>query len=161
MRMLQQRSVRTTKILRHIRVNRKKIVASIPIRSTISLSVVDHSGATQASTPLPSRGGACFSSACLSFGAYTTLLYGRRKEKHTAMAAVIPREEANAANTEFCCNWRRCRGQQYANMIKPFEDISGHTCEPKGFSKSFSNSLAALSSLWKRRWRTASMATRF
>ena len=41
---------------------------------------------------LPSGGGACLSSACFSFGAYTDWLYGLMKEKRRAVKAVMPRE---------------------------------------------------------------------
>lgn len=91
-KMAQPSTESTTKMLRHMRVKRMNMAASRPTRLTTSCSEVDHSGTTHAKMPFPRGGGACFSSACLSFGEYTTLLYGRRKEKQTAMAAVMPRE---------------------------------------------------------------------
>jgi len=100
--MAQPRTDMITNMFRNILVNRMKTVASIPTRFTSSCSEVDHSGVIHAKKPFPSGGGACFSSACLSFGAYTTELYGRTKEKQRAMAAVMPRDEAKAAYTELC-----------------------------------------------------------
>jgi len=54
---------------RHMRVKRKKTVASSPTYPTKSCSFVRHSGVTHDHNFLPIGGGACFSSACLSFGA--------------------------------------------------------------------------------------------
>src|SRR4051794_4912186 len=62
------------KRLRHMRSTRKKTVASKPINVTSSCSLVVRIGPTQANMPFPIGGGACFSSAILSFGAYTTEL---------------------------------------------------------------------------------------
>jgi hypothetical protein len=49
-------------------------------------------GPNQAKMPFPRGGGACLSSAILSFGAYTTLLYGRRRENPIARRRVKPIE---------------------------------------------------------------------
>lgn len=49
----------------------KKTVASNPISGTRSFSFVFMIGCTQANIPFPTGGGACFSSATFSFGAYT------------------------------------------------------------------------------------------
>ena len=56
-------------IFLHIRKNRRKMVASKPTCKMMSFSDVLRTGVTQAKIPLPRGGGACFSSACLSFGA--------------------------------------------------------------------------------------------
>lgn len=90
-------TVRTRKMFRHILVNRMNTVASNPTSVTKSCSFVCHNGFIQAINPFPNGGGACFSSAILSFGAYTTLLYGRRMEKQSAMTTVMPTDEAKAA----------------------------------------------------------------
>ena len=58
-----------TKMFLHILKNRKKMAASRPASETMSGSDVFHKGPSQAKTPLPSGGGACFSSACFSLGA--------------------------------------------------------------------------------------------
>jgi len=68
-KMLQPTTDSMTNMFRSIRVNRMKIVASIPTRFTRSCSEVDHSGIIHAKIPFPSGGGACFSSACFNFGA--------------------------------------------------------------------------------------------
>lgn len=47
--------------------------------------------------PLPIGGGACLSSAILSFGAYTRELYGRRREKLRARRSVKPTDVAKLA----------------------------------------------------------------
>lgn len=107
--MLHPMTVMMANRLRHILVNRRKMVASIPITPIISCSVAAHSGLTQASMPFPSGGGACFSSACLSLGAYTTVLYGRTIEKMIAVTAVMPSEEPRAAKMEFCWSWEPSR----------------------------------------------------
>jgi hypothetical protein len=118
-KMAQPSTERTTKMLRHILVNRMKMAASMPTKFTISCSDVDHSGKIHAKTPFPKGGGACFSSACFSFGAYTTLLYGRRNEKQMAMAAVIPSDEPNAATTELCANYRVVDQQMVKQVFYP------------------------------------------
>lgn len=79
-------------IFLHMRVKRKNIVASSPTCKIKSCSFVFARGLIQAKRPLPTGGGACFSSACLSFGAYTTELYGRRKENPIARRRVKPME---------------------------------------------------------------------
>jgi len=105
-RMAHPSTARTRNMSRHMRANLMKRAASMPTRFTKSCSVVFHRGLTHAKMPFPSGGGACFSSACLTLGAYTTLLKGRTKEKPRAMAAVMPREEPNAANTASLASWR-------------------------------------------------------
>ena len=95
--MQQQRTARHKKIFRHILVKRMNNVASMPIILTRSRSVVFQNGLIQEKKPFPSAGGACFSSACLSLGAYTTVLSGLSREKHKATAAVMPKEEPRAA----------------------------------------------------------------
>lgn len=62
--------IRTRKMLRHMRTNRKKMVASMPIWLTRFASLVFHNGVTHAHGFLPIGGGACFSSACFNLGAY-------------------------------------------------------------------------------------------
>lgn len=54
--------------------------------------------------PFPIGGGACFSSAILSFGAYTTELYGRRRENPTARRTVKPIEVPNPAYRDCCAS---------------------------------------------------------
>jgi hypothetical protein len=87
-------------MLRHILVNRMKTVASNPTKFTMSCSLVCHNGYSHAQGLFPSGGGWCFWSATRSLGAYTTVLYGRRKEKHMAMPTVMPTEEAKAAHID-------------------------------------------------------------
>ena len=97
--------LRTRNIFRHILVNRRKTVATSPTWSIRSCSFVRTTGPNHANMPLPTGGGACLSSECLSFGAYTTELYGRRREKAMAMTIVKPIEEPRPARSEFCCNY--------------------------------------------------------
>jgi len=77
-------------MLRHILRILRKTVASSPMRSTKSCSFVFRTGATHASIPFPIGGGACFSSAILNFGEYTTELYGLRTENPRASSKVKP-----------------------------------------------------------------------
>lgn len=95
--MQQHRTARHKKMLRHILVKRMKMVASMPTSLTKSCSVVVHSGLIQEKKPFPSWGGACLSSACLSLGAYTTVLSGLTREKPKATATVMLTEEPRAA----------------------------------------------------------------
>ena len=88
----QPNKLNTKKMLRHIRRTLKKTVASNPINCTNSCSFVLNTGPTQAKIPFPNGGGACLSSATLSLGAYTTVLYGRSNEKPTARRTVKPME---------------------------------------------------------------------
>lgn len=64
-------TVMTKNMFLIIRSTLKKTVASKPIRVTRSCSCILSTGAIQASGPLPMGGGACLSSAILSFGEYT------------------------------------------------------------------------------------------
>lgn len=61
----------TRNIFRSIFVKPRKIVASIPIFPANSVSFNLNRGDVHANSPLPIDGGACFSSAYFSFGAYT------------------------------------------------------------------------------------------
>ena len=60
------------KMLRHILLKRKKMTASSPMVSTSCASRVLITGLIQEKKPLPTGGGACFRSACLTLGAYTS-----------------------------------------------------------------------------------------
>jgi hypothetical protein len=73
-KMPQPMRVKARKMLRHIFKILKKTTASNPINVTSSCSFVLRIGPTHANTPFPIGGGACLSSATLSFGAYTTEL---------------------------------------------------------------------------------------
>ena len=64
-------TVITRKIFRHIIRILRKTTASSPIKPIKSCSFVLIIGVTQANIPFPIGGGACLSSATLSFGAYT------------------------------------------------------------------------------------------
>jgi hypothetical protein len=68
------------KIFLHILQNRKKRTASSPILSNKYSSVHDQTGFNQLNNPSSIGGGALFSLAYLSFGAYTILCRGRRTE---------------------------------------------------------------------------------
>lgn len=61
--------LRKMKMLRHILVNRRKIAASKPTVSISCDSRVLMTGLTQAKKPLPTGGGVCLRSACLTLGA--------------------------------------------------------------------------------------------
>jgi len=91
-------------MFRHMFRKRMKTTASKPASRMSSCSFVLQSGITQAKGPLPSGGGARDSSACFSFGAYTTVWYGRKKEKRRTTTRVIPREEAREAQMEELCS---------------------------------------------------------
>lgn len=69
MRTLTPTMARITKMLRHMRITRKKMVASMPICCISFSSCVLIKGRTHDHGFLPRGGGACFSSACLSLGA--------------------------------------------------------------------------------------------
>lgn len=61
--------LRKMKMLRHIFVKRRKIAASSPTDSISCGSRVLITGLTQAKKPLPTGGGVCLRSACLTLGA--------------------------------------------------------------------------------------------
>ena len=83
----QPTTVKHANMCRSILVNLMKMAASSPTVSTSCCSFVRMRGGIQPKKPLSvMTGGACLLSACLARGAYTTLLYGRRKQKRAAMA---------------------------------------------------------------------------
>lgn len=92
-------------MFRHIFKILKNTTASNPISGMSSCSFVFAIGANQANTPFPIGGGECFSSATLSFGAYTTELYGRRREKPIARRSVKPIEVPKLAYTDDCASY--------------------------------------------------------
>lgn len=92
------------KIFRHIMRMRKNIAASKPMRATRSCSFVFNIGETHENMPLPNGGGACLSSAILSFGAYTMELKGLRAENPIARRRVKPIDVPKLAYTEFCAS---------------------------------------------------------
>jgi hypothetical protein len=65
--------------------------------STKSCSFVFAIGAIQSKIPGPIFGGACLLSACFARGAYTTLLYGRRRQKARETRIVRPSEVPSEA----------------------------------------------------------------
>ncbi len=109
-------TINTKNILRHILKTLKKTVASSPMRPTKSCSDVLKTGPNQANMPFPIGGGACLSSAILSFGAYTTELYGRRRENPTARRRVNPMDVPKLAMTDRCPS---CYGVRMATAEMP------------------------------------------
>ena len=103
--MPQPKIISTKNMFRHILKTRRKTVASSPIRIARSCSFVFHTGPTHANTPFPIGGGACFSSATLSFGAYTRELYGRSRENPTASRRVNGTAVTKPAMIE---SWANC-----------------------------------------------------
>lgn len=101
--------VRMRNIFLSMRVNRRNTTASRPIFSTRSCSLTSLIAANQLKRPLPRRGGACLSSACLARGAYTALLLGRRKQKARARRILRPKVQAREAKKEVDCIWMALR----------------------------------------------------
>jgi hypothetical protein len=100
----QPKTMSTKNMFRHILRTLRKTVASSPIKPTSSCSFVFRTGPIHANIPFPIGGGACLSSAILSFGAYTRELYGRRREKPTARRSVNPTEVPKPATIEACAS---------------------------------------------------------
>lgn len=97
--------LRTRNMLRHILVNLRNTVPSSPTFSTSCASVVLFTGVNQAKRLLPISGGACFSSAYLSLGAYTTELRGRSKENIRVIKTITPTEVPKDAQKAVAANW--------------------------------------------------------
>lgn len=96
-------------MFRHMRRIRRKMVASSPICVIRSCSLVKRTGLTQAKMPLPRAGGACWSSATLSLGAYTRELYGRRRENARVRRTVMRTEVPRPASTLPCASYSYVR----------------------------------------------------
>jgi hypothetical protein len=118
------------KMFLHMVVNRRKMVASMPTCPIRSVSLSFHSGRSQAHGDLPIAGGACFSSACFSFGAYTPWLYGLRNEKQIAINAVKPIDVPREAQMEVAASYRVVRGRYPSGS-----GIGTLTCPANGFFK--------------------------
>ena len=101
--------LRTRNMLRHILVNLRNTVPSSPTFSTSCASVVLFTGVNQAKRLLPISGGACFSSAYLSLGAYTTEFRGRSKENIRVIKTITPTEVPKDAQKAVAANWNSCQ----------------------------------------------------
>lgn len=97
---------RIRNIFRHILMKRRNIAASNPTFSITACSFVLMTGVTHANRPLPTGGGACFSSACRSLGAYTTVFHGRKRQKTRAITIVMANEVATDAKTASDCIYK-------------------------------------------------------
>ena len=116
------------KIFRHMRRTLRKIVASSPTSVIKSCSFVTRIGFTQASMPFPSAGGACLSSATLSFGAYTRELYGRKRENMMARTSVMSTEVPKLASKPVCWSCSQVSDEPHISRVN--KSSPGHRTDP-------------------------------